>query len=191
MQESSFKEYVQDVQSLFQILSDPRISPAVNLPDTERTIWHLRLIENKTFEQIGLELKEPAHSVRMNFNMAVNRLRHEIIKAIEAYRPVSELLKENKKLRKENQQFKDRLGLTETEPTDENDVDPEVLKLPIQELGLSPRALNVLKEYRIRLVSELVAYDVYDLFKMRNMGAVSVANIENALEKYGLRMNMY
>ena len=52
------------------------------------------------------------------------------------------------------------------------------------------RIQNCLYHYRVETLRQLVAYSRADILKMRNMGAISRAAIENWLEARGLHLGM-
>ena len=60
------------------------------------------------------------------------------------------------------------------------------LARPIDELGLSVRSLNSLKNSNIRTLQDLVAYSEDDLLKVKNVGEKAVAEIAELLQREGL-----
>jgi len=62
----------------------------------------------------------------------------------------------------------------------------ERLARPIDELGLSVRSLNSLKNSNIRTLQDLVAYSEDDLLKVKNVGEKAVAEIAELLQREGL-----
>ncbi len=66
----------------------------------------------------------------------------------------------------------------------------ELLDKDIDELELSRRLLNILKDEGIHKVKELVTLSKDHLLKMRNMGEKSVKEIEEKLQEFGLTFNM-
>ncbi len=60
------------------------------------------------------------------------------------------------------------------------------LARPIDDLGLSVRSLNSLKNSNIRTVQDLIAYSADELLKVKNVGEKAVAEIEELLQKDGL-----
>lgn len=60
--------------------------------------------------------------------------------------------------------------------------------MPIHELALSIRILTCLTAHGINTVGELLGYTRRDLQKIRNLGAKSVMDIENALNAYGYEL---
>lgn len=46
----------------------------------------------------------------------------------------------------------------------------EILKLPIEELDLSVRSYLCLKIFRIETIGDLINYNTFDLYRVRNLG---------------------
>jgi hypothetical protein len=67
------------------------------------------------------------------------------------------------------------------------DEDPELrLELEVDNLGLAPRTLHVLKRYGVNTLGELLGKSEDDLLDMTNIGLSGVADIKASLERYGL-----
>ena len=60
----------------------------------------------------------------------------------------------------------------------------------IDDIGLSVRTLNSLKNSNIRTLQDLVAFDEHDLKDVKNIGEKAVAEIAELLEREGLRFGM-
>ena len=70
--------------------------------------------------------------------------------------------------------------------------DGSVLSKNIKEISeLSVRAVHCLRQIDIITVSDLVAHTKQDLLKVRNLGRVTVQEIESFLDKHGLYLGMY
>ncbi len=66
----------------------------------------------------------------------------------------------------------------------------EILEKDIDELELSRRLLNVLKDEGITKIKELVTLNKEHLLKMKNLGEKSIKEIEEKLNMYGLSFGM-
>ncbi|MCH8307752.1 MAG: hypothetical protein IH930_06380 [Proteobacteria bacterium] len=66
----------------------------------------------------------------------------------------------------------------------------ERLERPIDDLGLSVRALNSLKNSSIRTLRDLVELAEEDLLKVKNVGEKALAEIGELLEREGLSFGM-
>lgn len=66
----------------------------------------------------------------------------------------------------------------------------ELLNQPIGYLKLSERVSNCFKAARIRKVIDLVVMDRLDLLRMQNFGRACINEVEQALSKEGLHLNM-
>ena len=62
------------------------------------------------------------------------------------------------------------------------------LKLPIEELNLTVRPLNVLKRSGIKTIEDLCKKTEMELQKVRNMGRHSLEEIIEALDEHGLHL---
>lgn len=96
--------------------------------------------------------------------------------------------------------LKDHLTLfiTFPEPKEEEEVGveeeerkmDEILNKNIEELELSVRSANCLKEGRIKTIGQLAKKSEEELLKMRNFGKKSLAEIKEILTRYGLSLGM-
>ena len=77
---------------------------------------------------------------------------------------------------------------------DESDEDDarikEILNTPVEELELSVRSSNCLKNANIRTIGELTKKTEDDLAKTRNFGKKSLAEIKEKLQEWGLTLGM-
>jgi len=62
------------------------------------------------------------------------------------------------------------------------------LDLTLEELDLSSRSLNCLKQAGLKKVSDLVAYSEADLMKLKNFGAKSLEEVKSKLAEYKLKL---
>lgn len=75
----------------------------------------------------------------------------------------------------------------------EQPVDPELqakMGMPIDELGLSGRAANCLRNANVRTVGELVDYSPEDLMRFKNFGEKSLQEIVDTLAPMGMYLKM-
>ena len=66
----------------------------------------------------------------------------------------------------------------------------ELLNRPLEDLELSGRTLNTLKADGLVTIQDLVARTAQDLLRTPNFGRKSLAEIEEALARFGLRLGM-
>lgn len=78
----------------------------------------------------------------------------------------------------------------QVEEEEEAGVPNEILYKSIDELDLSVRALNCLKNANINLIGELVQKTESELLKTRNFGRKSLNEIKNVLTQMGLNLGM-
>ncbi|MDL1955982.1 MAG: DNA-directed RNA polymerase subunit alpha [Candidatus Desulfofervidus auxilii] len=74
--------------------------------------------------------------------------------------------------------------------TKEEETHPEILYRTIDELDLSVRALNCLKNANIKLIGELVQKTEDELLKTKNFGRKSLNEIKTLLQQMGLTLGM-
>ncbi len=78
----------------------------------------------------------------------------------------------------------------------DEDMDEEVLRLrkllqkPVDELELSVRCSNCLKEAKIRTIAELVSKDESEMLKFKNLGRKSLEELSEILNEKGLEWGM-
>ncbi len=65
---------------------------------------------------------------------------------------------------------------------------PNNYSLPIEQMELPVKLQIVLKNNGVTMLKELASYDVEDLLQFKNLGIKSIALIERAIHKYGLRL---
>jgi DNA-directed RNA polymerase subunit alpha len=66
----------------------------------------------------------------------------------------------------------------------------KLLRMSVDELELSVRSHNCLKNANIKNISDLVRLDESELLKFRNFGRKSLQEIQDILEKKGLYFGM-
>lgn len=72
----------------------------------------------------------------------------------------------------------------------QNETVIKVLNKPIDELNLSVRAHNCLKNANVQTIFELIKKTEEDLSKTRNFGKISLLEIKNKLHELGLTLGM-
>ncbi|MBU1653176.1 DNA-directed RNA polymerase subunit alpha, partial [bacterium] len=65
-----------------------------------------------------------------------------------------------------------------------------LLKKSVDELELSVRSANCLKEAKIRTISDLVAKDEAEMLKFKNFGRKSLTELTEILKEHGLEFGM-
>ena len=83
---------------------------------------------------------------------------------------------------------KDVLGADESDEGDENI--RKILDIPVEELELSVRSSNCLKNANIRTIGELTRKTEDDIAKTRNFGKKSLAEIKEKLQEWNLTLGM-
>lgn len=82
------------------------------------------------------------------------------------------------------------------EPEEEEDIDEEVLRIrkllqkPVEELELSVRSSNCLKEAKIHAIADLVSKDETEMLKFKNFGRKSLQELSEILIEKGLAWGM-
>ncbi len=75
-------------------------------------------------------------------------------------------------------------------PEPKGDELAKILARPLEDLELSGRTLNTLKADGLTTIGELVVRTAQDLLRTPNFGRKSLAEIEEALARFGLRLGM-
>ncbi len=68
----------------------------------------------------------------------------------------------------------------------EKDRIKKILKTPIEELFLSMRAFNILKQNGLNTIGDIVRYQEHQLLSFKNFGRTSLNEIKKVIEGYGL-----
>ncbi|RPJ09046.1 MAG: DNA-directed RNA polymerase subunit alpha [Spirochaetaceae bacterium] len=85
----------------------------------------------------------------------------------------------------------DEEGISEDEESDEEERRVKaILDTPIEELELSVRSSNCLKNANIRTIGDLTQRTEEDISKTRNFGKKSLQEIKDKLKEWGLRLGM-
>ncbi|MCX7704804.1 MAG: DNA-directed RNA polymerase subunit alpha [bacterium] len=71
----------------------------------------------------------------------------------------------------------------------EKSIEKDVLALPITDLKLSTRVINVLQAKEIKTLRDLLKISRLELEEMKNLGKKSIQEIEEALEKRGYKLS--
>ena len=83
---------------------------------------------------------------------------------------------------------KDIIGNDDSDEGDENII--KLLQTPVEELALSVRSSNCLKNANIRTIGELTKKTEDDIAKTRNFGKKSLAEIKEKLQEWNLTLGM-
>ena len=83
---------------------------------------------------------------------------------------------------------KDIIGSDDSDEGDENII--KLLQTPVEELELSDRSSNCLKNANIRTIGELTKKTEDDIAKTRNFGKKSLAEIKEKLQEWNLTLGM-
>jgi hypothetical protein len=67
-------------------------------------------------------------------------------------------------------------------------IDPDAVKIRIDELGLSPRSLDCLRKMHIGTIGELLEHSELDLLSQRNFGGKNLAEVKDLLEDFGFHL---
>ena len=86
--------------------------------------------------------------------------------------------------------FNDNDVISSDESDEEDEKIKEILNTPVEELELSVRSSNCLKNANIRTIGELTKKTEDDLAKTRNFGKKSLAEIKEKLQEWGLTLGM-
>lgn len=183
---------------------DKRFSELNVYTDREMKIFNLRYKNYYTFEQIGNEIGVTKERVRQILVKAIRKLMRpnifnhlvehetklEMLNAQETARIRAEL-KEEMSLEVAMDIVAEKFGFESKEALEEclnngGRFGDDRLDMTIDELGLCVREYNCLRRARINTVGELVALDIEDLMKIRNLGRKSLRGILEKVHALGL-----
>lgn len=86
--------------------------------------------------------------------------------------------------------FEDEPEFDQTEYDETEEKLMKILNTPVEELELSVRSSNCLKQANISTIGDLVQKSEDDMVKTKNFGKKSLAEIQNKLKPYGLSLGM-
>ena len=135
-----------------------------------------------------------SYEIAEEFGCSNQRI-HQLFKTVEnhmqelttmqnKYREIEE---ENKRLKAENKQLVVKLSREHMPQEEETKID--ILSQHITEFGFSNRLIHILGKHKIRFMYELINFDPRKLWITRNFGMACAKEIEDILNKYGLKFN--
>ncbi|RME66619.1 MAG: hypothetical protein D6778_04455 [Nitrospirae bacterium] len=114
------------------------------------------------------------------------------VKPEQAVSRAARILLDHFKLFSFEMETEEKLEEETVEPT-EDEIDEELIKKllrPVEELELSVRSYNCLKNAKISTIGDLVTKTEQELLKTKNFGKKSLEEIEGVLKKQGLKLGM-
>lgn len=156
------------------------------LRDRQKTVLRMRYQEKKTLREIAETLSLSPERVRQLVIRSFRILRHEPYRAYfrDGYTAVTDADRQ-KTDEEEKAKEKEKAGI--------RDAMPQLYKIGIGDSGLSTRTYNVLKRAGITTLgqaAEAIALNPKALFRVRNLGTKSFAELIGKLEEYGFECSM-
>jgi|SRR3989344_8645396 len=196
----SKNERVQTLERIAGQIIPLKISKSI-LGEKDHLIVSRRVLESKTFEEIGAEFDLTRERIRQIYEVGFRRL-HRVVKEIglrlgkyEAMQAENMLIKsqvfalevQNAELRKKFNRQNDLPPVISSNPVVVVPENPDLAKAQkfllskIQDLDLSVRALNCIEAANVSYGYELTSLSKHDLLKFRNFGPKSLKEIEEVM----------
>lgn len=191
---------------LYDINTIPNLEENLNkaydtLESREKIFVIKRYKEFLTYDELGTKYNLTRERCRQIIQKALRKLRHpsrlriilgtkdfmDEIKELErTIRNLEERVECSKRLEKMHDDHIEELK------KQEKDISLSFLTVSIEELGLSTRSINCLKQLtngwgREVIVEELVEHSIEDLYKVRNLGKKSIDEIVTKIHSFGLK----
>lgn len=193
------------------ILTDYFDSEKCYFDEREKSVIIKRFKENKTLDQVGLEIGVTRARIRQIESNAIRKFRHPSIRRLfnQDFSEYLQLLQRReiakKQINEECEKLEDflekaRFYLEDKEHTTLADVErflskegfetrkSALLNSDISELQLSVRANNCLLRARIKTIKQLTEKTEEELNNVRNLGAKCIREIKEQLDQLGLSL---
>lgn len=170
------------LKSIFNELLKPSI--AKDLKPNEFKVMKEVIMNNKSLEDISKEIGLTRERTRQIFQTACKRIYFRVKGISSQLMVMDSFISENTELKEENRVLRSLLNENKV-VTDKKIID--VLKIKIEDLGLSRRVMSIFKSVDILTMGDIVKYSKGDLVKFRSFGAICLTEVEKVVAKYGLK----
>lgn len=187
MQAEERKLLLSDVKELYRIIGRYEILSVFNLSDREMLIVKKRWDECLSYEKIANEMELSQERVRQIYSKAIMRLRTRISVAIDKYKLLHNLMESNRALIKENTALKKRFEALDNAGKQKFG-NPEAMLIEFENLPLSTRLQNALCVAQIKTIGDALNTGRNTLYKFRNFGSKSMAELETIIEQHGFKL---
>ena len=155
------------------------------LGSRDTDIIRMILIEDKNLKEIGDKFNLTPTTISHIFNRAIRRINFRYAAINEQLENAVDMQKEISFLTKKLRQYENE-NIISSLPLETK----EILYKGIKEFNFSVRAINTFKAARIDTLADLVKFSKRDLLRFRNVGKVTVIEINEFLKAKGLSWEM-
>ncbi len=159
---------------------------SVKLDDQAREVLQLRLVENKTVQEISNSLDLSNERLRQIFIKALAKLRLQVSSLQRIRKSLDEQFELTRQLVIENKNLKKQLLKLETDIVKEEEF-RATTPLPVEELDLSARILHCLAKSNVKDLRQLSEFSSEYMLKFRNFGKKSFVEITEKMAHYGIK----
>jgi|GEM_PF-2167298 len=155
----------------------------LSIRDTD--IIRMILIEDKNLKEIGDKLCLTPTTISHLFNRAIRRINFRYATINEQLENAVNMQEEIRFLTKKLRQYENE-NIISSLPSETK----EILYKGIKEFNFSVRAINTFRAARINTLGDLVKFSKRDLLRFRNVGKVTILEINEFLKAKGLSWEM-
>lgn len=183
---------------LYHLYPPALIKAVSELDDRESGVIQMRYFEKMTLEQIGRQYGVTRERIRQVEAKAIRKLRHPSLFMTYKYDFIPERVMKAFEESCSNaisvlEIFQENAIKFQCEISEDDDI-PDVLdntddlSVPIDELGLSFRARNLLLRANVRTIRELTMMTAKDITSLRNAGMATLNEIRMKLHEKGMKL---
>ena len=183
---------------LYHLYPPALIKAVSELDDRENGVIQMRYFEKMTLEQIGRQYGVTRERIRQVEARAIRKLRHPSLFMTYKYDFVPERAMKAFEESCSNaisvlERFQENAIKFQCEISEDDDI-PDVsdnsddLSVPIDELGLSFRARNLLLRANVRTIRDLTMMTAKDITSLRNAGMTTLNEIHMKLHEKGMKL---
>jgi len=169
-----------EIKSLYKLLGDEELIDIFGLKPRESTILKKRWQEEKTFKEIGEELKVSGARIQNLYPKILNRAKNKIISNLPRYKDYLNFVKTKKnklEILKNSVEIHKELS---------KDFDTKTTIESIEEIHTKWK--NVLWNKKIKTIGDLLQYSKKELLMFNKLGPFAVLTIEKALIEKGFEL---
>lgn len=183
---------------LYHLYPPALIKAVGELDDRENEVIQMRYLEKMTLEQIGRQYGVTRERIRQVEAKAIRKLRHPSLFMTYKYDFIPERAMKAFEISCSNaisilENFQENAIKFQCEISEDDDI-PDVpnniddLSVPIDELGLSFRARNLLLRANVRTIRDLTSMTAKDITSLRNAGMATLNEIRMKLHEKGMKL---
>jgi hypothetical protein len=167
-------------EPLIEQLANPELLELIGISERSIAVIGDRLLYEMTFEQIADKHGVTKERARQLYVKAVSNVAKRLNWHVRYWKKMPEI-------EKENEQLKNKLRFFEEQELNEGWVKlPPSIDDPIEDFGFSIRLYNSMKAMKIGTLRDVLAIRKRDFLLFRNVGKISIAEMESVLENMGI-----